>query len=131
MVRVGLKRHQPCACQLINLFLHNLVRLRRVELELLNLFGIAGCLSEVNLFIVATNEVASDHGLRLTDHFEDLFVQGGLHDTVIELDYEHILLDTTQALSNELHALHLIVIKPSAHIMITHFVSNLACFSFG
>jgi len=102
-----------------------------VELELLNLFGIAGCLSEVNLFIVATNEVASDHGLRLTDHFEDLFVQGGLHDTVIELDDEHILLDTAQALSNELHALHLVVIEPSANVVIIHLFSILVSLSCG
>ena len=57
--------------------------------------------------------MASDHGLRLAYNLKHVLIERGLHYTVVELNDEHVLFDATQFLCDELHILHLVVVKTS------------------
>ena len=54
-----------------------------------------------------------EHDLRLANDFKDWFVQRCLHDAVIVLDDEHVLLIATQRLGDQLSVLNLVVIEAS------------------
>ena len=84
-----------------------------MKVELLYLLGITYRFSEVYLFVVATDNVASDHGLRLGYYLKHVLIERSLHYTVVKLNDEHILFDATQFLGDELHILHLVVVETS------------------
>lgn len=85
-----------------------------MELKLEDLLSIALRLSIEDLLVVATHEMATNHGLRAAHHLENVFVQRGLDDAIVELHDKHVLLNTGQLLANQFNVLHLVVIKPSA-----------------
>ena len=82
-----------------------------MELEHLDTVTVSGGLCEEYFFIVTTYKMAPDHGLRLADDVERLFVQAGLGDAVVELDDQHVLLNTLKALGHELHGLDFVFAK--------------------
>ena len=100
ILTIGLDRYQPGACQLEYFFLRDLICLLTMEFYLVDLFGIARALCEEYKLVVTAHKVPPEHDLRLANDFEDWFVQRGLHDAVIVLDYEHVLLIATQRLSD-------------------------------
>ena len=87
-----------------------LVCFRWVEFNLENLINITRRFSEKNLFIVASDQMPSDHSFRVADHFEKVSIKRRLHDAVIELDNEHVLLVATEAFRDQLACLNLIII---------------------
>ena len=74
---------------------------------------ITRALSVEDEFIVATDEMSSKHDFRLADDFEDGLVERSLHDAVIILHDQHVLLVTSQGLCDQLSVLNLIIIEPS------------------
>ena len=54
----------------------------------------------------------SDHSLWLADEFEEVTVEGGLDDTIVELNNKHILFIATKSLRDQLASLNLIIIEP-------------------
>ena len=81
-----------------------------MELNLKYLIDIARALGKENLFIVASDQMPSDHSLWIADDFEKVAIERSLHDTVIELDNEHVLLVATEAFSDQLARLYLVII---------------------
>ena len=98
--RVSLKGNNPGTCKLVDFFLIDLIRLRRVELELVDLLSIALGFGVEDFLVVAAHEMATDHGLGSAHHFELVFVQRGLHDAIVELHDKHVLLNSSQFLAD-------------------------------
>ena len=107
---IGLKNGHFTPRQLVNLMLSDLVGFGRVELNLENLINVPGTFREKNLLIVASDQVPSDHSFRVAYHFEEITIERGLHNAVIKLDNEHILLVATKAFRDQLACLNLIII---------------------
>lgn len=92
--------YKPTAGKLKDLFLRNLIRLGAMELDLVNFLCVAWSLGVEDSLVVAADDVSPQHGFRFTNDFEDLLVERSLYDTVIVLDYQHVLLITTECLSD-------------------------------
>ena len=52
--------------------------------------------------------MASNHCLRFADYFELTRIEGRLHDTVIELDDQHVLIIVAECVSQKLNILNLV-----------------------
>ena len=52
----------------------------------------------------------SDHILWLADQLEEVTIERCLHDTIVELDYKHVLLITSQSLRYQLTRLYLVIV---------------------
>ena len=85
-----------------------------MQLNLVDFLSVARGLRKEDLLVVASDHVTTQHGLWLADHFEDLLVERGLHDTVVELDDKHVLVETAESLRDELCALNLVIIESTA-----------------
>ena len=108
---VRFKYDQFATSQLVDFVLGDLIRLRWMEFDLPNLVNVSTGLGKENLFIVASDQVPPDHSLRLADEPEEVAVQGGLHDTVIELDNQHVLFVGPERFRDELAGLNLVVVE--------------------
>ena len=97
---VRLQCNEPAACQLPNLLRQYLVRQQGMKLDLVDLLSIARALSIEYLLVVSSHHMSSEHRCRLTNDFEYLLVQRGLHYAVIELHNYHALLVRALLLSN-------------------------------
>ena len=71
---IGLENGQLAAGELIDFMLCNLVRFRRMELHLEDFVDISRAFSEENLLIVSSDQMPSDHCLRMADHFEEITI---------------------------------------------------------
>ena len=58
--------------------------------------------------------MSSEHGLGLADNLEELLVESGLHDAVVVLDDQRVLLVARQRLRDQLHILNLIAVEAPA-----------------
>ena len=56
----------------------------------------------------------SNHSLWIAYDLKICLIKRSLHDTVVKLDYQHVLLIASIWLSYELHCLYLVIIEPSA-----------------
>lgn len=83
-----------------------------MELHLENFVNITASLGKENLFIETSNQVSSDHRLRLTDELEKVAVKGSLYNAIIELDDQHILFVATKSLRDQLASLDLVIVVP-------------------
>ena len=110
---VGLNGYQPRPCQLEYFFLRDLICLLTMELDLVDLLSIARAFCKENELVVAAHKMPPEHDLRLANDFKDWFVQRCLHDAVIVLNDEHVLLIATQRLGDQLSVLNLVVIEAS------------------
>ena len=73
-LRVGLKSHQSASWQLEYFLLGDLIRLRCMELQLLDLVYASLTFSVENFLVVAPDEVSSDHIFWFANYFENVFV---------------------------------------------------------
>ena len=56
--------------------------------------------------------MSSNHCLWLAHQLEKVAIKRGLHDTVIKLDDQHVLLFTTQSFRDQLAGLNLVIVEP-------------------
>jgi len=85
-----------------------------MEFQLLNFLCISRTLCKEDFFVVASHKMSTHHGLWLANDFELCFFEGCLHDTVIELNNEHELVETSECLCEQLHALNFVAVEPAA-----------------
>ena len=71
-----------------------------MKLNLVDLLGISGALSIKYFLVVSSYHMSSEHRSWLTNYFEYLLVQRGLHYAVIELYNYHALLVRALLLAN-------------------------------
>ena len=90
-----------------------------MELNLTDFVGTTVAFSVENKFIVASDHMSTKHDFWLADNFEDIVVERGLYDAVIELQDHHVLLIAALCLSNQLCTLYLIIVEAST-IMFEH-----------
>ena len=57
-----------------------------MQLELENFLCVSGGFRKENFLVVASDHVAAKHGFGFAYNFENLLVQGGLHNAVVELE---------------------------------------------
>lgn len=89
-----------------------------MEFNLENLFRVSHTLCIIDLLIVASHKVSTQHGFGLANHLKDLLVQRCLDDAVIELDNQHVIVVTSQRLGNKLRVLNLIIIEASIELIL-------------
>lgn len=99
MLSICLKRYQLRPYNLVDFFLDDLIRLGHMECELLDLFRDTLSCNKEDFFVVASDHVPTHHLFRWADDLEELLVERGLYDAVVELNDEHVLLHTAQPIS--------------------------------
>ena len=62
------------AGELVDLMLRNLVWLRRMELHLEDFVDISRAFSEEDFLVISSDQMPSDHSLRVADHFEEITI---------------------------------------------------------
>ena len=71
---IGLENGKLAAGELVDLMLRNLVWFRRMELYLEDFVDISRAFSEEDLLIVSSDQMPSDHSLRMADNFEEITI---------------------------------------------------------
>ena len=79
-----------------------------MELEFLDFHCVSDCLCKEYLLVVATDEVPPNHSLRLANDFELTIIKGCLHNAVIELNDQHVLLVVSELARQKLDVLNLV-----------------------
>ena len=110
---VGLESHKPAPGQLVDLLNDSVIIFARMKLYLLNLLVVFLAFCEEYCLIVAADQMVPEHGLRLAYDFKHTFVQGELHDAVIELQDHYVHLIAANLLRNQLRALDLVIVEAS------------------
>ena len=54
----------------------------------------------------------SDHSFWLTDELEEVAIERCLNDTIVELNYQHVLFVPTKSLRDQLTRLNLVIVVP-------------------